>query len=161
MFFTPFLYLKQNKVLYLKICVLLYRVSMCSCTHVGRGRRLHNKIWSEYSWLMPKALMWQLQISSQVGWAWTWKSGVVAQGSLLASVIFQLRMFPENPGFGFKRAKRVLFYRQVLPAPEMVIYNFIFPSGWVAMIEEIRPDRSVHILCGFINQVAWPHQGHV
>lgn len=85
----------------------------------------------------------------------------MAQGSLLASFIFQLKMSLENPGFGFKRAKRVLFYGQVLPATEMVIYNFHLPSGWVAMIEEIRPDRSVHILRGFINQVAWPHQGHV
>lgn len=50
-------------------------------------------------------------------------------------------MFHENPGIPGSKGQRTPFYRQVLPATEMVIYNFIFPSGWVAMIWAIRPDE--------------------
>ncbi|XP_047611046.1 protein cornichon homolog 3 isoform X2 [Phacochoerus africanus] len=43
-----------------------HRVNMCSCTHMDHGRGLCNERSSKYGWLTHKALMWQLQLSSQI-----------------------------------------------------------------------------------------------
>lgn len=113
--------------------------AVCSCAHVGHGRGLCNKNSSDYR-LMQRAMMWQLHISL---------CELAKQDYGSGQPVFWLKMFPQSPGCGFKRPKSVLFHREVLPATVRMDRTYtirIFPNGRVTIIEEIGPDKSVHVL---------------
>lgn len=98
------------------------------CTH-GPWPGLCNKSCPACSWLMRKAMVWQLQISLQELRVDS-QSKNPGSGQLVGQLCFLIRLFLRNPRFGFKRSKSVPVHRQAIPATVTGDTQFfIFSSG--------------------------------
>lgn len=133
-----------EKVLYQKSCVCSC-AGWAVCTHMGHGR---GYVTRDVLVQLAHAEGHDVATADLTAGSrgWTRKARILAQGNLLASFVFWLRIFLRNPRFGFRRSKRVLAHRQAIPATVTGDIQFLFSPVGGPLSQRRSGLISVHIL---------------